>query len=32
MNVNFTLELEKLVQFCGAESEAVYTLVRHKLG
>ena len=27
-----TAELEKLVQFCGAESEAVYTLVRHKLG
>lgn len=27
-----TAELEKLVQFCSAESEAVYTIVRNKLG
>jgi formiminotetrahydrofolate cyclodeaminase len=27
-----TTELEKLVEFCAAESEAVYTIVRNKLG
>jgi methenyltetrahydrofolate cyclohydrolase len=27
-----TAELEKLVDFCAAESEAVYKIVRKKLG
>jgi formiminotetrahydrofolate cyclodeaminase len=27
-----TAELEKLVEFCAAESEAVYKIVRKKLG